>query len=93
MEYPQIIFGTYLLGDNTYKSLNDALINGYRSIDTASLYKCEHLIGKYLKEKTKKSINFFYNIRSCKGIRHKKRYPIRGQRTHTNAKTKKRLKS
>jgi small subunit ribosomal protein S13 len=50
-------------------------------------------VGKYLKEKTKKSINFFYNIRSCKGIRHKKRYPIRGQRTHTNAKTKKRLKT
>jgi diketogulonate reductase-like aldo/keto reductase len=50
MEYPQISFGTYRLGDNTYKSLNDALNNGYRSIDTASLYKCEHLIGKYLKE-------------------------------------------
>jgi diketogulonate reductase-like aldo/keto reductase len=50
MEYPQVSFGTYRLGDNTYKSLNDALINGYRSIDTASLYKCEHLIGKFLKE-------------------------------------------
>lgn len=49
-------------------------------------------VGKYLKEKTKKSINFFYTIRSCKGIRHKKKYPIRGQRTHTNAKTKKRIK-
>lgn len=50
MEYPQVSFGTYRLGDNTYKSLNEALINGYRSIDTASLYKCEHLIGKFIKE-------------------------------------------
>ena len=50
MEYPQVSFGTYRLGDNTYKSLNDALINGYRSIETASLYKCEHLIGKFIKE-------------------------------------------
>jgi diketogulonate reductase-like aldo/keto reductase len=50
MEYPQISFGTYRLGTNTNKSLNDALLNGYRSIDTASLYKCEHIIGQYLKE-------------------------------------------
>ena len=50
MEYPQISFGTYRLGNNTNKSLKDALHNGYRSIDTASLYKCEHIIGQYLKE-------------------------------------------
>jgi diketogulonate reductase-like aldo/keto reductase len=50
MEYPQISFGTYRLGDNTCKALNDALNNGYCSIDTASLYKCEHLIGNFLKE-------------------------------------------
>ncbi len=50
MEYPQISFGTYRLGDNTYNALNYALINNYRSIDTASLYKCESYIGHYLKE-------------------------------------------
>ena len=50
MEYPQVSFGTYRLGDNTFNSLDNALKNGYRSIDTASLYKCEHLIGQYLKE-------------------------------------------
>jgi diketogulonate reductase-like aldo/keto reductase len=50
MEYPQISFGTYRLGNTTYKALNDALNNGYKSIDTASLYKCEHLIGNFLKE-------------------------------------------
>lgn len=50
MEYQQISFGTYRLGDSTYNALNDALNNGYRSIDTASLYKCEHYIGHFLKE-------------------------------------------
>jgi diketogulonate reductase-like aldo/keto reductase len=50
MEYPQISFGTYRLGENTYDSLKYAFNNGYRSIDTASLYKCEHLIGQFLKE-------------------------------------------
>ncbi len=50
MEYPQISFGTYRLGDNTYNALKDAFNNGYQSIDTASLYKCEHFIGHFLKE-------------------------------------------
>jgi diketogulonate reductase-like aldo/keto reductase len=50
MEYPKISFGTYRLGNNTYSSLEYALINGYRSIDTASLYNNEHIIGKYLNE-------------------------------------------
>ena len=50
MEYQQISFGTYRLGDSTYNALNDALNNGYRSIDTDSLYKCEHYIGHFLKE-------------------------------------------
>lgn len=50
MEYPQISFGTYRLGDNTYNALNKAFDNNYCSIDTASLYKCEHLIGNFLKE-------------------------------------------
>ena len=34
----------------TIDALNNAFNNGYNSIDTASLYKCEHLIGQYLKE-------------------------------------------
>ena len=50
MEYPQVSFGTYRLGDNTFNALNNALSNGYNSIDTASLYKCEHLIGQFLKK-------------------------------------------
>ncbi len=41
MSYPLISFGTYRLGKDTYQSLEYALTNGYRSIDTASLYQIE----------------------------------------------------
>ena len=54
IEYPKINIGTYRLGINTYNSLDYALNNGYRGIDTASLYNCEHIIGNYL---TKNEIN------------------------------------
>ena len=43
-------FGTYRLGKDTYNALGHALESGYRSIDTASLYKVEHIIGKYISE-------------------------------------------
>jgi diketogulonate reductase-like aldo/keto reductase len=48
MEYPTISFGTYRLGKDTYQSLENALVNGYRSIDTASLYQIEPIIGEYI---------------------------------------------
>ena len=48
MEYPDISFGTYRLGKDTYKALEYALMNGYRSIDTASLYQIEPTIGEFL---------------------------------------------
>jgi diketogulonate reductase-like aldo/keto reductase len=48
MEYPHINFGTYRLAEKTSESLEHALMNGYYSIDTASLYKNESIIGEYL---------------------------------------------
>lgn len=35
------------------------------------------------------NIQFLKEIRSYRGVRHKARLPVRGQRTHTNAKTTK----
>jgi diketogulonate reductase-like aldo/keto reductase len=46
--YPSISFGTYRLGKDTYTALNHAILNGYRSIDTASLYQIEPVIGEYI---------------------------------------------
>jgi small subunit ribosomal protein S13 len=39
-----------------------------------------------LKSKIKRSINFYIKLKSYRGIRHLLGYPVRGQRTHTNAK-------
>lgn len=47
---------------------------------------------KNLKESKKEFISFLIKLNSYKGIRHKLKYPARGQRTHTNAKTKKKFK-
>lgn len=49
-------------------------------------------LGKKLKQKTKDNIDFIIKNKTYKGIRHKNKYPARGQRTHTNAKTKKKIK-
>ena len=50
------------------------------------------LSGKKLKENKKNIILFLSKNKTYKGIRHKLKYPARGQRTHTNAKTKKKFK-
>ena len=38
------------------------------------------------------NLNFLFKIKSYRGLRHKFKYPSRGQRTHTNAKTKQKFK-
>lgn len=42
-----------------------------------------------LKSKMKRSVGFYLKIRNYRGIRHLYNFPVRGQRTHTNAKTRK----
>ena len=49
-------------------------------------------LDKKLKSQIKEIIISLYKIRTYRGIRHKQNYPCRGQRTHTNAKTKKKIK-
>ncbi len=53
----------------------------------------KHLsLDKKLKFELKETLNLLYRIRAYRGICHKKKKPARGQRTHTNAKTKKKFK-
>lgn len=42
---------------------------------------------RVLKTFDKKNVEFLVNNKSYRGSRHKKSLPVRGQRTHTNAKT------
>ncbi len=50
-------------------------------------YKVGSFLQKDIHERVKKQIK----LRSYKGLRHKYKLPVRGQRTHTNAKTRKRM--
>ena len=46
----------------------------------------------HLRNKNKKNLDFLWLIRSYRGFRHKFSLPARGQRTKTNARTKKNFK-
>lgn len=50
------------------------------------------IYGKKLKQKIKNNLDFIIKNKTYKGMRHKNKYPARGQRTHTNARTKKKIK-
>lgn len=43
------------------------------------------LTEKALLSNIKKNISFYKNLKNYRGLRHRKGYPVRGQRTHTNA--------
>lgn len=45
-------------------------------------------LNKQLFNSTKENIEFLKQIKSYKGMRHRKNYPVRGQRTRTNANAK-----
>jgi len=45
------------------------------------------LIGKKLQDSIKEKISFIKNNKTYKGLRHRASLHVRGQRTHTNAKT------
>lgn len=77
------------LGLNT--RLNSAIVKRKQMND---INKKTQLLntGKKLKDKIANTIIFLSKNKTYKGIRHKLKYPARGQRTHTNAKTKKKFK-
>ena len=52
----------------------------------------KHNTGKKLYTSVKENLEFLSKIKTYRGLRHKFKYPSRGQRTHTNAKTKQKFK-
>lgn len=54
--------------------------------------KDDFIVEDSLKEKIKNNIKKFIFNNSIKGFRHKNKLPVRGQRTHSNAKTCRRVK-
>ncbi|MBT3261915.1 30S ribosomal protein S13 [bacterium] len=49
----------------------------------------ENVIEGDLRSKRMRDINRLRNIGCYRGVRHRRRLPVRGQRTHTNARTRK----
>lgn len=57
--------------------------------------KLKHKISytRSLKGKLKETLDYLISLKTYRGVRHLLSYPVRGQRTHTNAKTRKKLRS
>lgn len=67
-----------------------------KQVDISKLTKYivqEFKVSSFLQKEIKGNIEKYRKIRHYKGIRHEKNLPVRGQRTHTNAKTRKKDKS
>ena len=72
---------------NSYvKDVNLSTLNNMRKFITTQIS-----IQDRLKKQVKASITFLGEIKSVKGLRHKLKLPVRGQRTRTNHKTRKKL--
>lgn len=69
---------------------NDLKLNRLKQI---SLKKSNlKSLGSILKNKQLSIISFEKRLKTYRGLRNKNKLPCRGQRTHTNAKTKKKMK-
>lgn len=57
-----------------------------------SLVEKRYVVGQDLKSATRECIQRLIRIRSYRGKRHLEQLPVRGQRTHSNHRTQKKLK-
>ncbi len=65
-----------------------------KDLSEDEIVKLRNLLGEYviegdLRRQVNQNIKRLSDIGSYRGMRHRKKLPVRGQRTHTNARTKK----
>jgi small subunit ribosomal protein S13 len=80
----RIVSSTGVSADLRIKDLNDADVNRLRQA-IEKVYRVEGA----LRTEVAMNIKRLMDIGSYRGIRHRRGLPVRGQRTHTNARTKK----
>jgi small subunit ribosomal protein S13 len=80
----RIVASTGVSADLRIKDLNEADVNRLRQ----AIEKDYHVEGA-LRTEVAMNIKRLMDIGSYRGIRHRRGLPVRGQRTHTNARTKK----
>jgi len=71
-------------GNLRIRDLTDADVNKIRGV-----IEREHKVEGALRTEVAMNIKRLMDIGSYRGIRHRRGLPVRGQRTHTNARTKK----
>jgi small subunit ribosomal protein S13 len=95
------LISTYGVGKNlTYRLSEKIGLNTRRNYieikerhkKSISNYKKNLVLDKELRDLIYKTVNFEFKNKTYKGLRNKMKYPCRGQRTRTNAKTKKKSK-
>lgn len=77
-------FGINVRAKNVY--IKTVFKNSFKRLNISTLTE------KKLFDSVTSNINFYKSIKCFRGSRHKNNYPVRGQRTHTNA-TPKNFKS
>jgi small subunit ribosomal protein S13 len=80
----KILTETGVNPDLRIRDLNDADVNRLRQI-----IERDYRVEGALRTETAMNIKRLMDIGSYRGIRHRRGLPVRGQRTHTNARTKK----
>ncbi len=80
----RILRDTGVNPDTRVKDLNDADVNRLRQI-----IERDYRVEGALRTEVAMNIKRLMDIGSYRGIRHRRGLPVRGQRTHTNARTKK----
>ena len=80
----RIIAETGVNADTRIKDLNDADVNRLRQV-----IERDFRVEGALRTEIAMNIKRLMDIGSYRGIRHRRGLPVRGQRTHTNARTKK----
>ena len=61
----------------------------YQNFLISTYIKENYLIDSLLKSQIKNNIQLTIDIKSVRGFRHRTKLPVRGQRTHSNGKTRK----
>ena len=80
----KILAETGVSPETRIKDLNDNDVNRLRQV-----IERDHRVEGALRTEISMNIKRLMDIGSYRGIRHRRGLPVRGQRTHTNARTKK----
>ena len=80
----RILAETGVSPETRIKDLNDGDVNRLRQV-----IERDHRVEGALRTEISMNIKRLMDIGSYRGVRHRRGLPVRGQRTHTNARTKK----